>query len=569
MFRMNRRMIVALLSVVSLVALIAPSALAQERTVLNVNWGTEPPTLDSSRASDTTSLTIIEALNVNLGRTNEITGLTEPGMATWTIEETDTSLIFTFDIMEGVPWVRYNAETGAVEQVLDENGEPRMVKAQDFAYAMLRTLDPATASDYAYVLMEAIKGGVEYNTSKATGEELQALRDAVGITVVDDYTLQIETPEKVPFYLDIVAGMWFGIAQPSWVIEEYGDFWTEPENIQTYGPYALEYWYHDDSLGLIANPFWPGTETVPQPAIPQIMGVMLTDASAAFANYEAGTLDVVGAPLSEMDRIKADPVLSEELHIGPSFCTYYYGFNVTKPPVDNVHLRRALSAAVDRQALIDNVTKGEQEPARWFSRPGLVAAPTMETHPNIGIGYDPAMAKEELAQALADLGVADANELPPITLMYNESTGHARIAEAIQQMWLNELGVNVQLATQEWGVFLETLDTDPPQIWRLGWCNDYFDADNFARGVFRSDAGNNNTRWGNPEFDRLVDEARRLSDVTERTELYAQAENILVYEDAAIIPLYWYTSVEMTKPYVNRTYALTGHQRYEKWSFAE
>jgi oligopeptide transport system substrate-binding protein len=542
--------------------------------VLNWNWSTEPPSLDPSIATDTTSHQIIAEIFPSLTRLHEETGELDPGMATWEVDESGT--VYTFTIMEGIPWVHYNAETGAVEEVTDADGNVRYVTANDFAYGALRTLDPNTGGDYAYVLAYAVAGGEAYNGADPEADDMEALKAAVGIEVVDEYTLKITTPYKAAFMANIL-GMWMAAAQPSWLIEEVGDFWTEPENIQSYGPYALKEWYHDDSLTIIKNPLWAGTDAIPAPVIDEIYGVMLTDASAAFANYEAGTLDVVAAPLSEMDRIKADPVLSEELNIAPDFCTYYYGFNVTKEPMDNVHMRRAFAYAVDRQGLIDNVTKGGQEPAQWFSRPGLVASPTMETNPDLGIGYDPDMAQEELALALEDMGLESVDELPPITLMHNESEGHARIAEAIQQMWAEELGIDVQIATQEWKVYLDSLKEDPPHIYRMGWCQDYPDAHNFVYDVW-GDGGSgtlrsrwNNTELGYPkeEFQSIIEEAMVLDDQEARRELYAQAEQILNYEDPAMISIYWYTSVAMTKPYVERTYSLYGSEAFEKWDLAE
>jgi oligopeptide transport system substrate-binding protein len=563
---MFRNKTLVLLIILALFAGFGATAQEEGYKVLNWNWSTEPPSLDPSIATDTTSHQIIAEIFPSLTRVHEETGELQPGMATWEVDESGT--VYTFTVMEGVPWVKYNEETGEVEEVADEEGNVRYITAGDFAYGAMRTLNPETAGDYAYVLAWAVEGGDAYNQANPEEDDLEALRAEVGIEVIDEYTLQITTPYKAAFMANIL-GMWMAAAQPEWVIEGTGDFWTEPENIVSYGPYAVKNWYHDDSLTLIKNPLWAGTEAIPAPMIDEIYGVMITEDSTGFSMYEAGTLDVQAPPLSEMDRIKADPVLSEELYIGPRFCTYYYGFNVEKAPVDNVHLRRALSAAIDRQSLIDNVLKGGQEPARWFSRPGLVAAPTMDTHPDIGIGYDPAMAEEELAAALADMGLADVSELPVITLMHNESEGHARIAQAIQQMWKDQLGIEVEISTQEWGVYLETVSEDAPQIFRMGWCEDYPDAHNFASDVFHSTSAHNDTNWANPDYDALIEEAMVLDDQEERRDLYAQAENILNYEDAAISSIYWYTSVQMTKPYVDRTYALYGSQYFEKWDIVQ
>jgi oligopeptide transport system substrate-binding protein len=210
------------------------------------------------------------------------------------------------------------------------------------------------------------------------------------------------------------------------------------------------------------------------------------------------------------------------------------------------------------------VTKGGQIPARWLARPGLAAAPD----PAAGDDFGPPVTAdvEKAKEFLAASEYATAESLPEITLMSNQVEGHVKIAEAIQQMWQENLGVTVNFVTQEWQVFLETRHNDPPQIARNGWCQDYPDADNFLRVVMRSDSPQNDTRWGNEEFDRLVDEAARETDPAKRKELYIQAEKILVEEEAAIIPLYWYTRVEVTKPYVTRTSGVGGQEAFEKWT---
>jgi oligopeptide transport system substrate-binding protein len=241
--------------------------------------------------------------------------------------------------------------------------------------------------------------------------------------------------------------------------------------------------------------------------------------------------------------------------------------------VDDARVRRALSMAVDRQSLIDNVTKGGQEPAQWFSRPGLAGAPTMETHPDLGIKYDPEGAKAELQSYLDEKGVtADSLDL---TLQYNTSSGHQAIAETLQQMWADTLGVNVKLVNQEFAVHLTSIKSkDTPQIYRIGWCMDYPDANNFARENNAVNGSQNPAEngepyggfnWKNDEYEALVVEAAKETDPVKRVELYAQAEQIAMVDDAIMIPIYWYTNLDLTKPYVTRTYSSTGHEAFEKW----
>jgi oligopeptide transport system substrate-binding protein len=418
-------------------------------------------------------------------------------------------------------------------------------------------LDPETASVYAYVPMEFVVNGAEFNAGEATADDL-------ALEAVDDYTFQITAPIAVGFASNIY-GLWMVDPVPQWAIEECGDSWTEDDCMPAFGPFALKEWSHDESITLIKNPYWPGTDNIPQSTIDEVVYHLL-DPQTQFAEYEAGTLDAISPPIEEMDRIKSDPTLSQELFIAPRMCTYYIGINTEEAVVgDSVHLRRALSYAVDRQSIVDNVTKGGQEPARWFARPGLAGAPTMESNPDIGIGYDPEMAQSELALALEDLGVATAADIPTITLAYNDSSGHASIMQAIQQMWSDTLGITVELSARESSTYFSSLTEGAPQLFRSGWCQDYPDADNFDRGVFRSDSSNNDPNFNSPEFDALVDQARLETDPDIRRDLYAQAEDILSREEAAIINVYWYTFVQLTKADVVRTQSVSGREEYQEW----
>jgi oligopeptide transport system substrate-binding protein len=549
-----------------------------EPTVLRVNLHQgDVPTLDPSLGSDTSSIQIVGELYVGLTRLNEVTLELEPGFAeSWTASA--DGLTYTFNLMKNVPWVRFNGEE--VEEVLDCDGNVRYVTAHDFEYGIKRTLIPDTASDYAYVSAFAFAGGDEllYSEEWADLDEegRQALIDGVQVKAVDDNTLEVTFTSPAVYNLNI-AGMWVAYALPSWQIEgddcteARGDRWTEPGFNQSFGPYALEEWVHDSYVLLTKNPLWPGTEAVPQGQIDKIKGFML-EASAAFAEYEAGNMDVVDVPIADLDRVRADSTLSKEFRVAPSGCTYYYGYNVTKPPMDNVHMRRAFSHAIDRQGLVDNVTKGGQEPAQWFCRPGMAGCPTMESHPDAGIKTDVEAAKAELQAYLDEMGYSSVDEIPEIVLMHNTSEGHKRIAEAIAEMWSEVLGIQVTVTNQEWKVYLTTIQEDSPQVWRLGWCLDYPDANNWTFEVFSAEghqAGDKGTNWTNDEFQAIVEAAQLESDSAKRQDMYAQAEQILCYDDAAIAPVYWYTSVGVTKPYVNRTYSQHGHEAYEKWSIEQ
>ncbi len=543
-----------------------------EMKVLRLNMGPgDIPTLDPALGTDTSSIQIIWETHLGLARQDEVTNEVQPGIAeSWDISE--DGKVYTFHIRPDIYWVKYNGTE--VVQVLDCEGNPRTVKAQDFYYGILRTLAPATASQYAYVLGFALAGASDYNNGVTDDPA------TVGVKVIDDLTLEMTFIDAAA-YNAAIAGMWVAAAQPQWLIEgddcteARGDRWTETGFHQSYGPYAMKEWIHDSEITLIKNPFWVGIDSTPEPKIEEVTWVML-DAEPAFAEYEAGNLDAAAVPSTQLDRVKTDPTLSAELVVAPDLCSYYYGFNTQAPVVDDVRVRRALSMAVDRQSLIDNVLKGGQVPAQWFSRPGLAGAPTLESHPDLGVKFNKEEANKVLDEYLAEKGITRADL--DLTLMFNTSSGHQKIAEAIQAMWKDNLGVDVKLVNQEWKVYLETVKSaDTPQIWRMGWCPDYADANNFIREVFSLNGSSNpadpadptkpigGINWLNEDFEAKVREAARELDPVKRVELYAEAEQMLVWEGAAIIPIYWYSRNTTTKPYVTRTFGSGGQESIDKW----
>jgi len=266
-----------------------------------------------------------------------------------------------------------------------------------------------------------------------------------------------------------------------------------------------------------------------------------------------------------------DPDLLKTGKVVPHLCTYYYGFNTQAPFVDDVRVRRALSMAIDRQSLVDTVLKGGHEPAQWFSRPGLAGAPTLQTHPDLGIKYDLVQAKKLLGEYLVENDLT-VNELD-ITVMFSTMSSRVKkIAEAIQQMWKDNLGLDIKLT---WDSAIKTSPWKAEsnytlQLWQVpSWCGNYPDANNFIYDAFAkggwANPGEGGINYANPEWEELLGKAAKERDPQKRVELYAQAEQTLVYTDAVIIPIYWYTQVALTQPWVKRTFSVTGHERYEKW----
>lgn len=544
---------------------VGPQA-ADQPVVLNYNWGTEPPTADPALATDTTSGTLIGQLFMSL--TNfDVEGNVIPWLAeSWSVS--DDGLVWTFNLRQDIPWVHYNTGTSEIDLVVDGQGNQRFVDAHDVVYGIKRTLDPATASDYAYILY-IITNAEAVNA----GEEGFTVED-VGVRAVDDFTIEF-TLEAPAGYFPALVAITVADPVPQGTIETAGDNWTEPGTIVTNGPYVMTEWIHGSELNLRKNPYWPLADEV---QIEEVHGVMIVEASTAFAMYENGELDTVGLPLGEVDRVLADPILSAEYHNVTATCTYFYGFTNNKPPFDDVRVRQAFSMTVDKQSLVDDVLKGGQVPAGHLAVPGMFGSPEVGS---VGLPYDPDAARALLQEYLDEKGMTT-DDLD-ITLMHNTSEGHARIAAAIQQMWADGLGVTVGIENQEWKVFLQTLQNttplfDMPHVWRSGWCADYPDENNWVYEVMHATAGANELRRGCQdadggcteielqEFDRLTDEARVEQDPEVRKQLYFDAERLLSEVEAAYIPIYYYTTMQMTKPYLDRDYASLGPNHIYWWT---
>jgi oligopeptide transport system substrate-binding protein len=511
---------------------------------INLNFATEPPTMDPGLATDTTSVDCVNMLFMGLTKLDIETVEPKAWLATeWSVSA--DGLVWTFKMRKDVSWIRWDPATQKAEK-------KRNVVAGDIVYGVRRVANPETASDYAYVDY-IIKNVQAVNTGESTDLE------SIGVRAVDDYTVEFTLTQPAG-YFPAIAGMWTNNPVPREPIEEFGDKWTEPGNVWTCGPAVLDVWEHENKVVMKKSTNWFDAKNV---KIDTYNWAIVNDDATAMAMYENGELDVTPPPLADMDRVKADATLSKELYIGPGTCTYYYGFNTSKPPLDNVKVRQALSYGINRQKLVDTVLKGGQKPADAFACPGVFGTPTGDAKWK-GINFDAAKGKALLAEA----GYPDGKGLPEITLMFNTSAGHQRIAEFIQQSWKENLGIEVKLANQEWAVYLKTVNTDAPQIYRMGWCLDYPDENNWVLENFHTTKSLNNPKWSGPnaaEFDRLTEEAALSSDPAKRKELYFKAEELLTVTDAVIAPIYFYTSVVMTKPYVDRTYSKAGHQEFWYW----
>ncbi len=525
----------------------AAPAEAAGPVTLDTVFSTEPPSLDPSLGSDTQSVWAVRQMFMGLTGFNEDAEVV-PALATeWSASE--DGLTWTYTMRNDVHWVKRDAATGEFEDL-------GPVTAGDVVFAVGRTLDPLEASPYASMLY-MIEGAEEFNAADPAAENFEELRAALGVTALDDTTVEFKL-KKPTGYFPAITGLWITFPQYAPAVEEHAERWTEPGNIVTNGPYTLETWQHGAYMRYVKNPLWIDADNV---QIEVIQGPIIESESTAMSMYEANEIDMMadpgwGPPLPDMDRIKADAALSEELFIAPRTCTYYYGFVNAKPPFDNPLVRKAFAAAIDRQSLIDNLLKGEQVPAHSFVSPGNFgnAAGDMDIAPWMVMeNY-----ADQLAQArewIAEAGYPDGEGLN-ILLMYNTSEAHAQVAQAVQAMWSEAFPrATVSVENQEWQVYLNTLLPDAPleekpHVYRLGWCADFPDAANWLIGVYRSNSDQNYAMFNSPEFDALVDEADSISDPDRREELYKQAEQILVDEVTAIAPIYYYTYVRLYKPWM-------------------
>lgn len=575
-------------AVVLVVGLMAWPVLGQ--VILDRNLGTEPPSADPAISTDTTSIEIIEHMFLGLVDLDEETMAPIPELATsWEVSE--DGLTWTYHMRQDVMWVKYNPMSGLVERDICPDGSRwvcaeyqgvsyRLVSAYDVEYGVKRTIDPRTGSDYAYVLY-IIDGAYEANNADPESPDFEALLDGVGVKALDPFTVQFKLVAPAGYFGQI-ASMWVARPQPKWAIDAHGDAWIEPENIVTNGSYAMKSWIHNDSMVFVRNPYLPD-ELWGGGNIDEVHCVMVVEDSTEFAMYLNDELDTAGVPLPEMDRVKTDPVLSNELTIRPFPCTYYYGFITTKAPTNDVRVRKALSMAIDRQTLIDQVTKGGQLPANTFAGGTIFGNAALD--PRIapwalpeelgGWGYDKALTEAQNLMTVAGYPNGEGLE---IVLMHNVSEGHARIAQAIQAMWTAAFPqARFTIETQEWRVYLQTISKETPlenmpNVYRLGWCQDYPDENNWVHEVFNPTYGNNDPQMSvdDPQvgqyvaqFDQLTTEAGRLADPAARAAKYFEAERLLVDEIVAMAPIYYYTQIALTKPWLTRHWHDTPH--WDTW----
>jgi oligopeptide transport system substrate-binding protein len=492
--------------------------------VITVNWGAEPPSLDPGLATDTTSANILFNIMDPLVRLDE--DLNPVPAAAESFETSEDGKTVTFVLRDGLTWT---------------NGDP--VTAADFEYSWKRTVSPELGADYAYQF-SPIAGADDYNSCDPKKDDCQALADKMGVKAVDDKTLEVTLTNPTPWFVQQAAHHSF-LAVNKKAVEQFGDKWTEAANIVTNGPFKLERWEHSANIDLVKWDEWRDADSV---KLTRVNGRMITDGITAVQAFEAGEIDVLyqGLPVDEISRLKETPEYDQYEGLG----TYYYGFNIKNIP--DVKQRKAMSLAVDRRSLIDNIFQQDQLPATGMTPAGMPGFDTI----NPASPWTPESADLEQAKQLMS---EVANPKKNITIYLNDSPGHREAAVAVQAQW-KELGIESTIKQQEWAQYLEFLGPPPNNdvdVYRLGWIGDFVDAINFLE-LWTCESGNNNTNWCNKDYDAKIEEARTTTDNDARYALYGEAEDLMFGENGElpVIPIYFYTFVNLEKESVKDTFSV-------------
>lgn len=361
--------------------------------------------------------------------------------------------------------------------------------------------------------------------------------DEVGVRALDSRTLEIRLTEPTPFFLRLLAFYPLSPVNPRCVEQHGFPGWTKPENIVSNGPYRLLFRRIRDRLRLVRNPHFWNADKVGLDSI----DILAVNSSPTMLNlYLTGQVDwIPTVPNTVLDALRE----RKDLVLRPYLGTYFYLINTTRDVLKDRRVRQALNQATDKNEICTRVVKAGQIPARSLVPPGLEGY----TSPQCG-EYDVEAARRLLALA----GYPGGEGFPTIEILYNTDEGHRLIAEVIQSQWKRNLGIDVRLANMEWGIFLT--EQRKLNFWtsRMGWIGDYADPNTFL-DMFITNSPNNRTGWSNAEFDRLLVEASRQPDPVKRLEILRQAEAILL-DDVPIIPIYYYVSTQLVRPYVKGWY---------------
>lgn len=412
------------------------------------------------------------------------------------------------------------------------------VTANDFIYSWKRTVNPETAADYAYYVY-FIKNGEKINAGEAD-------IDTLGVKALDAKTLEVTLENPCPFFTEIVAFPALVPLREDIVSANKNKWALDPATYVGNGPYKLTSWEHDSKITFEKNEnYWDKNSIV----APKIEWYLMNDQNAILSAFKNG--QVVYAKNIPTDELAAEKEAGN-LKILPLLGTYYLDFVNNKPPFDNAKVRKAFSLTIDRNYIVEKVKKGGETPASGFIPYGIADVkqdPDFRTTAGDYISTKAEDLDKNIAEAkklLAEAGYPDGNGLPKITFGVNSGAGHEPVAEALQQMWKKNLGVEVEILAQEWNVFQQSRKDGVYNINRNGWLGDYMDPSTFM-DIFTTENGQNNAKYSNPMYDELISAARKETNHEKRIQMFHDAEKLLI-DDAAIAPLYFYTEPVVISP---------------------
>ncbi|WP_281869287.1 peptide ABC transporter substrate-binding protein [Brevibacillus parabrevis] len=474
------------------------TASAGKPQVFRANLTSEPSTADPGLAKDATSGAVVRATFDGLTRLDK--DAKPMNSVASDVKISDDKRVYTFTIRDS-KW---------------SNGDP--VTAHDFEYAWKRVLNPKLGAEYAYQLYY-IKNAEKVHTGKAQATEL-------GVKALDDKTLEVTLENPTPFFLELTAFYTYypvdkkvAEANPNWANEAA----THVSN----GPFKMTGWEHKSKIVLEKNENYWDKDAV---KLDRIEFAMIEDDNTALSMFDNNELDWAGQPLGGLPT-DAIPSLKEagKLVVHPKATMYWYKINTTKGPLKNAKIRKALAYAVDRQSIVDNITQVGQVPTMGMLPQSMIIKPEGYFRDN-----DIETAKKMLAEGMQELGVTT---LPTITMSYNPTDRHKKIAEAMQDQWKRNLGIDVKLAIKEFKVHLQDLHELNYEIGRLGWNADFNDPINYLEMFRDAKTGNNDTGWEDERYKELLKQSALESDPEKRKQLFAEAEQIFM-DAMPVIPLF-------------------------------
>ncbi|MGC6230885.1 ABC transporter substrate-binding protein [Hafnia paralvei] len=441
-------------------------------------------------------------------------GKPEPGVAqSW---QTADNKRYVFKLRENAKW---------------SNGEP--VTAYDFVYSWQRLVDPKTLSPFAwFAQMAGIANADEIISGKVPVQKL-------GVTAPDSHTLVVQLNKPVPFFVNLLANFSL-FPVPQKTIEKYGNDWTKPENLVGNGAFAMQERVVNEKIVLKPNPYyWDHKNTV----LTKVTFIPINQESAATKRYLADDIDITESfPKNMYKKLMKD--IPDQVYTPDQLGTYYYAFNTQKAPLNDVRVRRALSYAIDRQIIAEKVLGTGEKPAYHFT-------------PDVTAGFEPVpLAMQKMTQAernkqakawLKEAGYGPKKPLK-LTLLYNTSENHQKIAIAVASMWKKSLGAQVKLTNQEWKTYIDSRNTGKFDVVRASWVGDYNEASTFLSLLTSTHSGNI-AKFTSPGYDKLLKMASEETDAAKRNADYVQAEQIIA-EQAPIAPIYQYTNGRLIKPWV-------------------